>query len=368
MATYTVTVKALVAKGGTTKIADAECARLDYGKALEGTGSCTFDLPMEMPGVDRNNLEPDQSEVTINRNGTPVWGGHHYHSAIDWEQGIVTFSCENWFKRLETWLPLDDLFFNEVDQFEIVRRLITYVQTGAIPGSSGFAKYSQNFGITVQAGNSGITRKRAFCCPPTESIADIIRDLAEHYNGFDFEITPTRTFSMWNPRRGSDLALTFNYDVNPDQTTNVWGIANHEIDGEDRRTLIAALPPDKGCWDCDDMLLVVPTSGPDAEAPGVMMETMDTSNIKDKRSRQQRARERLRILKHNRAQLTITTPLLPFGNYEVGDSCFINAHRGYIQWGSLPQERHRIDDWHVTVQGGNEVADVTLSWPKDEAP
>jgi hypothetical protein len=362
VATYTVTVKDL---NGSTKIADADCARLDFGKALEGTGSCTFDLPMEMAGVTRDNLEPGQSEVYVNRNGTNVWGGYHWHSAIDWDQGVVTFSCENWVTRLERWYPLDDLFFNEVDQFEIVRRLITYVQTGAIPGSSGFARYNQNMGFTVQAGNSGITRKRSWCCPPTDSIADILNDLASHYNGFDFEITPNKLLSMWSPRRGVDNGFAFTYNVNPDQRTNVWAISDNEIDGEDRSTLIITQPPDKGCWECDDMYLAVPLTGPDAEAAKILMEVMDTSNIKDQRSRKQRARERLRVKKHNRQQMTITTPDLPFGNYEVGDTVSIMAQRGYIQWDPEP---FRIQDWHVTLAGGNEQADVGVSWPVNEAP
>lgn len=334
-----------------------------YGEVLNAPGASTIRCSMAETDVNRTNLEPGERDIRVVRDGETVWGGYLWSADCDFDEETVTFTSEGYYSRLRRWYPLDDLFFVNVDQFHIVRDLIDYVQSGAIPGG-GSADYSQDFGWNVVTnGNSGVTRKRNWCCPPTESIADFIDELAAHDNGFDFAWHPNKDVELWSPRRGVVTSAHFVWSRNPDQTSNVWRISDASIDGHDSVTLLIGLPPDDGCFECADLTLVEPLTGAHEDSKGILMETHDMTHIRDSDSREHHAREYLRIHKHNRQQVTIETPLLPWGNYEVGDIVMLTAEPGYIHW-TLRQMR--VISWTVTVDGGNEKATVMLDSQVDE--
>jgi hypothetical protein len=352
---------------GTVLEDDLPAEWIEYGPTLNAPGSCTINCSARLSWsggqLDRDLLEPAEREIVVYRDSIAVWGGYFWEAELDDELETVSFHSDGWASRLDRWFLMNNLHFLDVDQFQIVRDLITYTQTGDIPLSATNAPYTMPLGITFGTlSNPGPTRKRQWCIGEG-SILELIQDLAQHHNGFDWDIDAAKVLRMWTPARSNVSGIHWQYGTDPAATTNIWRFTQKPVvDGRDAATLVAAIPPDEGCNDPDDWEWVTPLTGQDAFNKGNLMYLLDVGNVRDSDSRQHRAREWLRVHKHNRMQVAFETPLLPFGNYAVGDSALITADLGWINWVSRDM---RIVEWRVRVQGGHELATVTLDWPLD---
>ncbi|MDT0432812.1 hypothetical protein [Streptomyces salyersiae] len=153
----------------------------DYiGKVGRLTGAVP--LPnRELASRARRALVPGRTGIWVERGRDIWWGGILWtlNPSSD-ARGFATvqIQCGGWESYLYRRLVLDTLTATQVDQFDIVRELIDYVQN--TPGG--------NLGITYDDAVSGVARDRTFLRYDQPAVGDLIDQLAAVERGFEWRI------------------------------------------------------------------------------------------------------------------------------------------------------------------------------------
>ncbi|WP_432194713.1 hypothetical protein [Streptomyces sp. bgisy027] len=155
------------------------------------TGRLTGTVPIPNRAIAdraRKALQPGRTGVWVERGREIWWGG------ILWTLNLASdargflaaqIQCGGWESYLYRRLLLDTLVAEQVDQFDIVRGLLDYVQS--TPGG--------DIGITYDGEPSGVTRDRTFSRYDLPVIGDLIDQLAAVERGFEWRIASFRDTS-----------------------------------------------------------------------------------------------------------------------------------------------------------------------------
>ena len=333
-----------------TILDDLTVSDLTYGEVLNGPGSITFTVPLD--AVSSADLAPGKRQVRLKRAGELVWGGYLWSSSVDLASGLVSFSGEGFFSRLRRRIITEDLFYFGVDQVEIAWGLIHWTQSQAKDGA--------DLGITrFGTGTSGYTRHRHWCCYDLANVGDEITSLAESLHGFDFRVGPDKKWwTSWDqttpgPRRGSEVNVTFDLGSTPGDETNVLRM-RWTKDATSLTTEVTGTGPDEDCTD----LSTYGSSGQIA-AYGLLQDSLDLSDIREKDDRDDKLQEELRLRNAPVSTIEIVTTRTPFESprYATGDVVTVTGGYGYATFSSDP---YRVMSWEVSVQGGQETATVML--------
>lgn len=330
---YTVDIQTLA---GSNVVTDIPVATLTYSQVLNGSGAATFELPIRHPSVTQANMMPAQHQVVIKCAGTPVFGGYLWDADGDLDRQMVTFHAEDWYSRLRKRLITDDLYYRDVDQFNIAWNLIAYTQA------------ISTLGITrASATPSGVTRSRHWCCWQGSSIGEVIADLADADDGFDFQITPGKAWTVWSPQRGAPIDKTF------DTADNCYATRLH-IDGDDVVTQVQDIPQSEVC---DDIQVV--DFAASQTTYGLLQEPLNLTHVKVAADRLHMLNEELRIRKRPHTTVQILTPDVPLGAtpYDVGDNVKFTSSIGYCTYSAVT---FRVMGYEITVKDSAEWARLAL--------
>ncbi|MFF7234395.1 hypothetical protein [Streptomyces sioyaensis] len=152
------------------------------------TGRLTGTVPIPNRAIAeraRRALVPGRTGVWVERGRDIWWGGPLWTlSLASDERGFLGAQIQagGWESYLYRRLLYDTLTAAQVDQFDIVRELIDYVQE--TPGG--------NLGITYDDAVSGVTRDRTFLRYDLSSIGDLLDGLAAVERGFEWRIASFR--------------------------------------------------------------------------------------------------------------------------------------------------------------------------------
>lgn len=170
---------------------------------LSGYGqfACSLNLKakglagLNLPGV----LKGGRSALYIDREGVLVWGGILWRgrrAQAEHRVRLQFMEFESYFHRR---LIIADYKPTATDQFTIARQLITTAQ----------ARTGGDIGVNVGSGLSGIVRDREYLRSSLPRVGEMLRELSEVENGFDFYISvawsgdvPTKTLQLGYPRLG----------------------------------------------------------------------------------------------------------------------------------------------------------------------
>lgn len=129
----------------------------------------------------RRALLPGRTAVWVERGRDIWWGGILWTLQLASEQrGFLgaQIQCGGWESYLYRRLLYTTHTADDVDQFDIVRGLVDYVQ-----GETG-----GNIGITYDTQTSGVPRDRTYLRYDLPSIGDLIDDLSKVEDGFEWRI------------------------------------------------------------------------------------------------------------------------------------------------------------------------------------
>lgn len=152
------------------------------------TGSMRARVPIpnrQIADRARRALVPGRTGVWVERGRDIWWGGILWTTALSSdERGFlgVEVQCGGWESYLYRRELHDTQEAVQVDQLDLVRTLVEYVQT--TPGG--------NIGITYDSHMSGVLRDRTYLRYDLPSIGDLIDDLADLENGFEWRISSYR--------------------------------------------------------------------------------------------------------------------------------------------------------------------------------
>lgn len=183
-----------------------------WSRVLGGTGSFAGKVTLGDP--DRTDLieatEPNKVSIYVDRDGDLIWGGMLWGRKYDSKANTLEVSGVEFFSYfVKRVLRVDSttLFADEdVDQFDIMRAFVDYVQSE----SGG------DLGIVYDTDDSGILRDRSWESYELKEIGEAMTQLSEVIDGFDFEIgvrystigVPEKYLGLYYPRRGVDASIT----------------------------------------------------------------------------------------------------------------------------------------------------------------
>ncbi|WP_449352557.1 hypothetical protein [Streptomyces shaanxiensis] len=152
------------------------------------TGRLTGNIPIpnrEIAERARRALLPGRTGVWVERGREIWWGGILWTLSLSSSpRGFLTaaIQCGGWESYLYRRLLLDTQVAQQVDQFDIVRGLLDYVQS--TPGG--------NIGITYDGEPSGVARDREFSRFDLPWVGDLVDQLAAVEGGFEWRIASYR--------------------------------------------------------------------------------------------------------------------------------------------------------------------------------
>lgn len=318
---------------------DAPHNNLELSYVLNGPGSATWTMPLRAAGVTMPNFAPWKRECIILRDGVTVWGGYVTSSpASSTAPAEVRVSAQGWFAKTHKRVVSDDQIFTNTEQLNIAWNLIAYTQ----------AKSNGDMGITRWGSEvaSGILRDARYRWWERRVIGEVLQEMAERGNGFDFEITPLKVWKAYSPRKTGASGQTFELGV------NVYNMSI-DIDGSDTASEVHAV----GAGDKDRTCISVVADGAAQTAYGRLEEVIDFRDIKHFDSLTDKANRYLNQHKGARfqPQLSIVTDSPTWGSYEIGQTATVTANYGFLTFTGT----YRIIAIvvHLT-QAGNEVTTV----------
>jgi hypothetical protein len=177
-------------------------------RVLSGTGTFQGVVPLGDARYARLDLirgtDPNRTVLYIDKDDVLIWGGiiwGRQYSSDTKELEITGLEFASFFTKHYLSVDSDAIFPREaVDQFDLFRALINYVQT----------KPFANLGIDLGSGDSGILRDRFWNGFEFKEIAEACQQLSEVENGFDwlFDVRydeshiPSRYLTLGYPQLG----------------------------------------------------------------------------------------------------------------------------------------------------------------------
>lgn len=342
---------------GTSIISDVlvlgvqEQLALRWSRALNAAGAIEFTLPIDSSGVTPANFAVGERELHLYRNAgageSLVWTGRLW--AADVRMPWVRFAGFGFWEDLRHREISDDFYKFAVDQRTIAWDAINYTQT----------QTNGNIGITfgTATGAAVITRTIESCAEERQLVTDLIEDMAGADDGFDFEVSPDKSWKTWTPSRGTDLSGT----VILNTTTQISDLS-YTIDATKVENDVAGIG-EKG--DCEPITYLRQTDSASQTKFGLMQGTLSRSDLKqDDDMLLALTRSRLALAKIARRQPTVRcyqqmltqSPLS--GDFSLGDSITITASKGFATF----SEKFRLLAYDVSVDHmGNEQLDLTVS-------
>lgn len=285
---------------------------LVYTYSLNNPGSYSYTMPMRHSKCRRDIMDPGKNEFHIYLGTEKIWGGYLWTAQKQDES--IRFGGEGYFSRLDKKREVteDRNYSSGWDQYDLVWDLIDYTQD----------KPSGNMGITRDStAKSGVTRYHNIKASEQKKIGQIIRNLSEQDDGFDFEITPEKSWRTYT-RKGGNSGLIFVMGKNIRTYT-------FEVDAISK-TVSDFYALGRGQGDARPRAFEF-----DAEARGAfgLMEDTRSFDAELATTLTALAKEWLRLHKQAREDIAlfVITDDPPFGSYTTGDIARIVIDDGYVQ-------------------------------------
>jgi hypothetical protein len=287
---------------------------LQFGYVLNSPGTCTWVVPIRNPKCTKALLDPGKRIVYLKRNGLIIWGGYLWSVQSEENVEELRFFAEGFMSRLFKRFVSTTQNFEDHDQIEIAWDLIEYTQ-GKTNGDLGITR-----GLAAPSGN---LRTVKWLGTERRYIGELISEMVDLDDGFDWEIDQFRQFHTFSPTRGiqrTDVVFelgknctSFYVDIDASQMFNSFtGI---------------------GAGDGSDVCIADASDATSQAAYGLLESVESFSELRKFSMLQKKVDSELRLFKDQRWQPQLGVRLLDdttFGSFELGDRCRVVADYGYM--------------------------------------
>lgn len=316
-------------------------AEIHYTKTLNGPGGIEFSIPIDSAICTDANFKVGARELHLYRDSTLVWTG--LLVSADVSGWAIRFSGLGFWHLFRKRLVVSDLLFDGVDQLDICWNLINHTQSQT-GGALGITRYSST--------PSGVTRTAVYCVENKVIVADAIEQFSGADDGFDFELTPTKQFRTYFPRRSVTTAIALNTDSNIRDFSMV----------RDATDLVTEARATVDAKSCNPPTVITATDSSARTTYGLLQVPVDEQSD-DSALLQGLVSEELRINKQPRlslrASLDSALPNTPAATaINLGDRITVTANRGYV---ALSNQSCRVVGVSVNIgRNGREFIDLDL--------
>lgn len=324
--------------------------QLKFSRVLNGPGHLEFTIPTDTAGMP--SLDPvvacGTKEVHLYRslNGgaeTLVWAGRLW--SVDMDRIWSRFYCEGWYSSLRFREISTDAYFEDTEQFDIAWSVINTTQLES-NGALGITRGAESPTATLRSG--------LWCAEQRTNAAQVIEDLAAARDGFDFEITPGKVWTVKAPYKSTDRTGT----VILDAATNIETLGNYVIDAAGIRNDIAVIGK---VVECEDINFFRATDATSQTAYGLLQGNINLSDMTDKKWMKKIGEETLNIVRTFRWPLRVginsaVTSLDPFGDFDTGDKIRVKASYG---WATFDKSM-RVTGWTCYANNVSERFELDL--------
>jgi hypothetical protein len=173
-------------------------------------------------------MSPARTALYVDLNGSLIWGGPLWKTLYDSATRAYTLSSAGWWDYWMRLLITEPVAFRNVDQFDIVRTLLT-LTTGQ-PG---------HIDLIMSTADSGVTRTASYEQSELRRVGEVIAQLSDNLNGFEFRVDvrwgssglPERVLQLGSPRLGQvqpAAGLILEYREDPDTLERSGNVASYQ--------------------------------------------------------------------------------------------------------------------------------------------
>jgi len=185
-----------------------------------------------------------RSVIVAERDGVPVFTGIVWRRRYDATSLTLNVAGRGLASYFDHFAQTTALTYTGVDQFETLKALVDFVQNQA----------GANIGVEIPAATSGVLRDRAYEAFSGKKVGELMRELSNVVNGFDYDIRTeyvagavVRRLRRFYPRRGRTFEATGLRFRAPGNAV----LLDMSEDASDMATVVTAL----GAGDGADMLV-----------------------------------------------------------------------------------------------------------------
>lgn len=330
-----------------------------FGRVLNGAGTFDAGIGQDHEKATATNLDPARTALYVERGSRIVWGGILWPFRREMGSREIRVEASDWvgwlarrnIRHTLTYPATYDTDPNAtVEQFDIVRGIVTYLQS------------VKDFGVVVDSHNSGVLRRQKYPHYERKPAGEAVHQLADRINGFDYAADTTRDpatdeitkhLRLYYPRRGRRTNHVFSWGVNIDDYSYV-------KDGSRIENQVDAF----GQGEEDDMLIATAADPNQWANYPILDGRIDHKTVSQQATLQGHADTRLkeRRLPVEHLELKLKANALPsFSSWVPGDEATVNIDDGIVQVDGF----WRIMSDHVDVtETGDEVVALTLTRPE----
>ncbi len=340
-----------------------------FEETLNRPGGWSATLPLRHPRVTRSLLAEVTSTVWAVRDGQVLGGGICWSPQADTSQGTLTVGGEGLWALWRdgratvtgragmTWAggTGSEVRFNGVDQFDIVADLI-----GHAGAAGGRVDLPVVYHGPAPDGRSGVLRDRSYFTYEASAVGELVENLAEVIDGFDFTLDVTLVDSrvrpalhLWYPQVGRQTDVLFEQRRNVEVLT--WG-----ADGARYANVVRGM----GAGEGEDMLAstAVAASQIAQAGPYPRIETTFTAkDVKIPATLDAQTAARLAtssVVPETLSVRVVDTVDSQLGTYRCGDWVTVSCDDGYLALDG----RYQVQGVKVSIdEVGDETISVTLA-------
>lgn len=327
MANYKIIIKD---KSGDTLGEFENAMDFSFSKRLNNFGTCEFSVPYNDPKLE-SLVSLRQYETYIQRDDTIIWGGEQASRNVNLQansSNLVTIRSFEFFEVLRSRYTAASVIYEDTDAGAIAWDLINTSQ------EQDFGDYGFTQGVIEVT----MDRDRKYY---NQNVLEAIINLSNVINGFDFEITQDKMFSVYAHKGDTKEELVFKWGQN---------IKNVRIDENFTRPINRAII--LGEKFDGSQLRVERNSFAEQAIYSLREDIQNELTVSEENTLQSKGDALLRqyknlLLKVEFSQLPTTAP--SFGTWSLGDSVRVIIQAGFYNIDIFP----RIYGYDVTVDKDN---------------
>lgn len=181
-------------------VGELKGADLRFGRFVGNPGFVSFDLDRAHPMAPILFSEPHKFDWSLQRNGIEILAGEVATRQADTDTNAVSYTGTDWMDYFDQLvLPFDPDNMKDSDNFTMLNADLKDIAEGLI--AFVLNKYTHTIKVSMNNAPTGLTQDQHFAASDLNTLKGMLDTLAGLNPGFEWEITHSKQFIMYSPRR-----------------------------------------------------------------------------------------------------------------------------------------------------------------------